>query len=325
MSQANSKPVSARVLDAAIAWQLCLDCGNGSDVEQAEFAKWYAASEEHARAWLQLGMLDHRFSTASIPARNALLNARHTAHQRLRKVGSGLASLALVIGLTVLAGKNYLPMDYWMADQRTATGEQRVVTLADGTLLNLNTHSAVDVRFDERTRLIVLHEGEIMVQTGHNDARPFIVKTRDGSLRALGTRFLVKREDDGTRLSVLQSRVAAHPESTPDETVYNEGQQVLMHRDGLGQRVALAPDADAWTRGMLVLDNVRLADMVRELNRYRRGHLGVDPDVADLRITGTFPLNNIELALNALLPTLPVHITQHTPWWVTVSGKPEAQ
>ena len=69
MSQANTKPVSARVLDAAIAWQLCLDCGNGSEVEQAEFAKWYAASEEHARAWLQLGMLDPRFSTASIPAR----------------------------------------------------------------------------------------------------------------------------------------------------------------------------------------------------------------------------------------------------------------
>ena len=164
-----------------------------------------------------------------------------------------------------------------------------------------------------------------MVQTGHNDARPFIVKTRDGSLRALGTRFMVKREDDGTRLSVLQSRVAAHPEHTADETVYAEGQQVVMHRDGLGQRLALNPGADAWTRGMLVLDNVRLSDMVSELNRYRRGHLGVDPDVADLRITGSFPLNNIELALNALLPTLPVQITQRTPWWVTVSGKPEAR
>jgi ferric-dicitrate binding protein FerR (iron transport regulator) len=45
---------------------------------------------------------------------------------------------------------------------------------------------------------------------------------------------------------------------------------------------------------MLVLDNVRLGDMVSELNRYRRGHLGVDPDVADLRITGSFPLNNID-------------------------------
>lgn len=325
MSQARSSPVSARVLDAAIAWQLCLDCGNASAVEQAEFAKWYAACEEHARAWQQLGMLDQRFNTASLPARNALLNARHGVQQRMRKVSAGLASLALACGLVLFAGKEYLPIDYWMADQRTATGEQRQLQLADGTRLNLNTHSAVDVKFDDNTRRIILHEGEIMVQTGHDDPRPFIVQTRDGSLRALGTRFLVKREDDGTRLSVLQSRVAAHPQSSLDETIYDQGQQVLMQRDRLGQRLAVKAGADAWTRGMLVVDNVRLADMVSELNRYRRGHLGVAPDVADLRITGTFPLNNVELALNALLPTLPVKIEQRTPWWVTVSGTQQTQ
>ena len=324
MKPVSSKPVSAQVLDAAIAWQLCLDCGNGSDVEQAEFTKWYSASDEHARAWLQLGMLDHRFSTASVPARNALLKARTGVQERARKIGSGLASVALACGLALFAGKNYLPIDYWMADQRTATGEQRQLRLADGTLLNLNTHSAVDVRFDDTTRRIILQEGEIMVETGHGDPRPFIVQTRDGSLRALGTRFMVKREDDGTRLSVLQSRVEAHPENSVELTVYNEGQQVLMHRDRLGQMLAVSPGADAWTRGMLVLDNVRLADMVSELNRYQRGHLGVDPEVADLRITGSFPLNNIELALNALMPTLPVQIQQRTPWWVTVSPKPLA-
>ena len=324
MKPVSSKPVSAQVLDAAIAWQLCLDCGNGSDVEQAEFAKWYSASDEHARAWLQLGMLDHRFSTASVPARNALLKARTGVQERARKIGSGLASVALACGLALFAGKNYLPIDYWMADQRTATGEQRQLRLADGTLLNLNTHSAVDVRFDDSTRRIILQEGEIMVETGHGDPRPFIVQTRDGSLRALGTRFMVKREDDGTRLSVLQSRVEAHPENSVEQTIYNEGQQVLMHRDRLGQMLAVSPGADAWTRGMLVLDNVRLADMVSELNRYQRGHLGVDPEVADLRITGSFPLNNIELALNALMPTLPVQIQQRTPWWVTVSPKPLA-
>ncbi|WP_339430095.1 FecR family protein [Pseudomonas taetrolens] len=325
MSAVSSRPVSARVLDAAIAWQLCLDCGNGSAVEQAEFAKWYAASEEHARAWLQLGMLDHRFSSTTVPARKALLSARSGVQQRARKLGGGLASIALVCGLALFAGKNYLPLDYWMADQRTATGEQRQLRLADGTLLNLNTHSAVDVRFDDKTRLIVLHEGEILVQTGHDDPRPFIVQTADGNLRALGTRFLVKREDDGTRLSVLQSRVAAHPQGSPDERIYSEGQQVLMHRDSLGQMLAVNVGADAWTRGMLVLDNVRLADMVRELNRYHRGHLGVEPEVADLRITGSFPLNNLELALNALQPTLPVQIQQRTPWWVTVSAKAQTR
>ena len=322
MSPVSSKPVSAPVLDAAIAWQLCLDCGNGSALEQAEFNKWYSASEEHARAWMQLGMLDHRFSSTSVPARNALLKARSGVQQQVRKIGGGLASIALVCGLTLFASKDYLPVDYWMADHRTATGEQRQLRLADGTLLNLNTHSAVDVRFDGTTRRIVLQEGEIMVETGHGDPRPFVVQTRDGSLRALGTRFLVRREDNGTRLSVLQSRVAAHPENSVDEIIYSEGQQVLMHRDYLGQMLAVNPGADAWTRGMLVLDNVRLADMVHELKRYRRGHLGVDPDVADLRISGSFALNNVELALNALLPALPVKIEQHTPWWVTISARP---
>ncbi|MBD9564462.1 FecR domain-containing protein [Pseudomonas sp. PDM09] len=317
MSPVNSKPVSAQVLDAAIAWQLSLDSGNA--VEREEFAKWHAAHEEHARAWRQLGMLDQRFSVASGPARTALLQSREIIRRRVRKLGSGLASVVAVIGLVLFAGDRYLPIDYWLADQRTATGEQRTLRLSDGTQINFNTHSAVDVRFDEKQRLIVLQEGEILVETGHGDARPFIVETREGSMRALGTRFLVKREDQGTRLSVLQSAVAAHPESSSEEQILREGQQVLMRSNGLDPIIALNLGADAWTRGMLVVDNARLEDLVQELARYRRGHLGVTPEVADLRITGSFPLNDTDKALSALLPTLPVQIEQHTPWWVTVT------
>ena len=317
MSPASSKPVSAQVLDAAIAWQLSLD--SGSPLEREEFAKWHSAHEEHARAWRQLGMLDQRFSVANGPARSALLQSREGIRRRVRKLGSGLASLVAVVGLALLVGDRYLPLDYWLADQRTATGEQRTVRLADGTLLNLNTHSAVDVRFDARQRLIVLQEGEILVETGHGDARPFIVETREGSMRALGTRFLVKREEQGTRLSVLQSAVAAHPQNHPQEQILREGQQVLIRNDGLDSVAALTPGADAWTRGMLVVDNARLEDLVHELGRYRRGYLGVAPEVADLRITGSFPLHDTDKALSALLPTLPVQIEQHTPYWVTVA------
>jgi transmembrane sensor len=317
MSPASSRPVSAHVLDAAIAWQLTLD--SSSPLEREEFTKWHAANEEHARAWRQLGMLDQRFSVANGPARNALLQSREGIRRRVRKLGSGLASVVAVMGLALFAGDRYLPVDYWLADQRTATGEQRTLHLADGTVLSLNTHSAVDVRFDDKRRLIVLQEGEILVETGHGDARPFIVETREGSMRALGTRFLVKREEQGTRLSVLQSAVAAHAESNPEEQILREGQQVLMRSDGLDPILALNPGVDAWTRGMLVVDNARLGDLVHELSRYRRGHLGVTAEVADLRITGSFPLHDTDKALSALLPTLPVQIEQHTPYWVTVA------
>ena len=317
MNPASSRPVPAHVLDAAIAWQLTLD--SSSPLEREEFAKWHAANEEHARAWRQLGMLDQRFSVAKGPARSALLQSREGIRRRVRKLGSGLASVVAVVGLTLFAADHYLPLDYWLADQRTATGEQRTVRLADGTVVNLNTHSAMDVRFDEKQRLIVLQEGEILIETGHGDARPFIVETAEGSMRALGTRFLVKREDAGTRLSVLQSAVAAHPQSDPQEQILREGQQVLIRNNGLDSVVALNPGVDAWTRGMLVVDNARLEDLVHELGRYRRGHLGISPEVADLRITGSFPLHDTDKALNALLPTLPVQIEQHTPWWVTVA------
>jgi len=317
----NNKPVSARVLDAAIAWQLCLDSGSGSADERAEFARWYAASEEHARAWMQLGMLDQRFSAAAGPARQALLQSRASLRQRVRKVGSGLASLVLVAGLLSWVS-TYQSLGYWLADQRTATGEQRSLRLTDGTLISLNTHSAVDIRFDEKERLIVLHEGEISIETGHKDDRPFVVATEDGRMRALGTRFLVKLEDQGTRLSVLQSAVAARPQDSGDEQILHEGQQVLMSHDRLGQIAGLNMGADAWTRGMLVVDNVRLGDLIEELGRYRSGYLGVAPEVADLRITGSFPLNDSDLALASLLPTLPVQIEQHTPWWVTVVARP---
>ncbi|MFJ3487059.1 FecR domain-containing protein [Pseudomonas sp. NPDC090202] len=323
MNRPSTRPVSSKVLDAAIAWQLCLDCGRGSEAEREEFAKWYAASEEHARAWMQLGMLDQRFAGTSGPARSALLRSREGVGRQMRRLGRGVAGIALALGLSLLLGERYLPVNYWLADQRTATGEQRTIRLADNTLIRLNTHSAVDVRFDSRQRRIILQEGEIFVETGsHDDPRPFIVETREGQMRALGTKFLVKRQDDGTLLSVLQSAVAAHPQASANELILHEGQQMLIQRDSLGPMLTLAPGADAWMRGMLVVDNARLADVVAEIGRYRQGHLGVASDVADLRITGSFPLTDTDLALKALMPTLPVAIEQRTQWWVTVVGNP---
>ncbi|WP_460417951.1 FecR domain-containing protein [Pseudomonas sp. microsymbiont 2] len=317
----NNGPVSSTVLEAAIAWKLCLDEGCGTPDERSAFMRWHAAHEEHARAWRQLGMLDQRVSTAAGPVRHALLQSRSGLRQRLSGLGGGLAGLLLVGCLLVGAGVPTLSPNYWLADQHTGTGEMRTLRLEDGTLLSLNTRTAVDIDFQGEQRLIVLHQGEISVETGHDDSHPLLVRTEEGRLRPLGTRFLVKREDAGTRLEVLQSSVAAKPQNSGDEQVLREGQQVLMSADGLGRVGSVAVGSDAWTRGMLVVDNVRLADLVAALGQYRSGHLGVSDEVADLRVSGSFPLTDTDLALASLQPALPVKIERHTPWWVTVSAR----
>jgi transmembrane sensor len=314
----NGSPVSSRVLDAAIAWKLSLDQGSGTPDERSEFMRWHAASEEHARAWRQLGCLDQRVSAAAGPARQALLQSRAGLRRRIGKVSGGLAGMFLLGSLLAWVGAPSLSAHYWLADQRTATGELRTLRLEDGTLLSLNTHTAVDIDYARAQRVIVLHQGEISVETGHQDPRPLLVRTDDGRLRPLGTRFLVRREANGTRLEVLQASVAAMPLNSGDEQVLREGQQVLMDANGLGQVGTVDVGADAWTRGMLVVDNVRLADLVAALGKYRSGHLGVADEVADLRVTGSFPLTDIDLALASLVPALPVKIERHTPWWVTV-------
>ncbi|WP_252088501.1 FecR family protein [Pseudomonas sp. MWU13-3659] len=316
----NAAPVSGKVLEAAIAWKLCLDEDSGTPDERSEFMRWHAAHEEHARAWQQLGALDQRVSAAAGPVRHTLLQSRAGLRQRLGGLGTGLAGMLVLGGLLAWAGVPTLAPGYWLADQRTATGEMRTLRLEDGTLLSLNTHTAVDIDFHGEQRLIVLHQGEISVETGHADSRPLLVRTEDGRLRPLGTRFLVKREAGGTRLEVLQASVAAKPQNSGDEQVLREGQQVLMSADGLGRVDPVTAGSDAWTRGMLVVDNVRLADLVATLGQYRSGHLGVADEVADLRVSGSFPLTDTDLALASLQPALPVKIERHTPWWVTVTA-----
>lgn len=312
-------PVPLRILDEAIAWQLRLGSGEAQAEDEAAFAHWHAAHSEHARAWQQLGMLDHSLAAAAAPAaRGALLRAPGESRRKLRRMaGTGLSLLfAGVLALT--AGNRYLPLRYALADAVTGTGEIREMRLPDDTLVKLDSRTALDIRFDAGERRIVLLSGEIMVQTAHGDSRPFIVETRDGRLRALGTRFLVERQDQGTLLSVLQSAVAARPGRGAQETVIPQGRHVLVKADGLGPLEANSATSDAWTHGMLVADNLRLADLVEQLGHYRSGYLGIDPALADLRISGSFSLSDTNLALDSLPPTLPVRIERHGGWWARV-------
>ncbi|MBJ9977003.1 FecR family protein [Pseudomonas sp. S75] len=316
-----SLPVSSKVLEAAIAWKLCLEGGDGTAHERDAFERWHAASDEHARAWFQLGMLDQRVATGAGPARHALLQSRAGLRQRVGKLGGGLLGMLLLGGLLAWTGAPSLAPSYWLADQRTGTGELRTLRLEDGTLLSLDTHTAVDIDYTGEHRVIVLHQGEISVETGHHDPRPLWVRTDDGRLRPLGTRFLVKRESAGTRLEVLQAQVAAQPRGRSDEQVLHEGQQVLMNAQGLGLIGPVKAGADAWTRGMLVVDDVRLGDLVAELARYRSGYLGIAREVADLRVSGSFPLTDTDLALASLVPALPVKVERRTAWWVSVEPR----
>ena len=193
-------------------------------------------------------------------------------------------------------------------------------SLDDGSQLQLNTATAVDIRYSESLREVRLLSGEIFIQTAHDPlTRPFVVHTRDGSIRALGTRFIVRCETDQTQVGVQEHAVEVRCADLPDPAVRVEaGQQLSFREDQVGPLQPATPQADAWTRDMLLVYDWRLADFISEMQRYRPGHLGCDPAIAALRISGAFHLGNTDTILDNLTSTLPVRIRRFSRYWARV-------
>ncbi|MFS2054107.1 FecR domain-containing protein [Variovorax sp. CT11-76] len=207
------------------------------------------------------------------------------------------------------------------ADVSTATGERRHLTLPDGSGLDLDTASAVSLDFDDTQRLLRHRAGEILIETAP-DPRPFLVQTAHASLRALGTRFVVRSDDARGRLGVLEGAVEIRPARNPGAPVIvPAGRQAFFSATSVSAPRALPAGADAWARGVLYAEEMRLADFAAELARYRSGALHCDPAAAEIRVSGAFQLDDTDRILELLARTLPVRIESRTRYWVTIAAR----
>ncbi|RYF79127.1 MAG: DUF4880 domain-containing protein [Comamonadaceae bacterium] len=331
-------PVPAAVLDAAIAWQLrCGEDAGPPGADTQALSDWLTAHPDHARAWRQLGEIHHQLSAVSGQSARAAVLRRPPPRARVVRATLGLA-LAIVCGVSVL--NNWQPVSQLLADHHTGTGERSTIVLPDQTVLHLNTRTAVDIAFSDQVREVRLRAGEVAVETSHSDPaeeRPFVVVTDNGSLRALGTRFVARRwargeraagDAGGTEVTVQQSAVAARPalcgitpvEPCTAERIVTAGRGLRLQGSHM-EAIAAPADADAWKDGMLVVDNQPLSDVVAILARHRPGHLSADPAIAGLRVTGTLPLADTDQALLALTAAVPVNAVYTTRWWVTLQPR----
>lgn len=307
------------ILKEAAGWLVRVQSENLSAADHAALDRWRARSTDHEAAWQRAEAMLRGFG--QVPPRlggQVLRQADRVQRRQVVRLLSGLVVLAPAAWL----GVRELPWREWRADLRTSTGEQRRVELADGTQLVLNTASAVDIDYTPSQRVVWLRAGEILLTTGHDAApvsRPFLVQTAQGSLLALGTRFMVRDEGDRVRVAVFDGAVEVRPaHADASAVVLAAGQQTVFTTAGADAPAPADQMAATWVDGMLTVRNWRLTDLVDELGRYRRGVLRCDPAVAGLRVSGAFPLNDIDASLRLLEATLPVRVSRLTPWWTTV-------
>lgn len=315
--------ISGDILDEAAQWLVVMNDEPVSDNDRRAWLAWRARSPEHEGAWQRAERLLARLGEAPAALAMPALD---------RPTKSRRAALAKLAALCIaapggLAAWRLAQSEGWTADYRSAAGELRQITLADGSRVRLNTHSAIDLRFDASQRLVVLRSGEIFIETAADPAgarRPFRVQTAEGIFEALGTRFNVRQQSGETQLAVLEGAVRATPRRDgADARVIQAGEQTVLQAGVVEPARALDPAITAWTHGMLLADDMRLADVIDELARYRSGILRCSPEIAGLRVSGTFPVGNPQQALAMLEATYPVQIaSRFEGYWTTVLPRP---
>jgi transmembrane sensor len=261
------------------------------------------------------------------------------ASLRRRLLGAGLVlggGTALWRGLDPSAGGRLAAGD---ADHRTAVGQWRAWTLADGSQLHLGTATAVDV--DPVARTLRLHEGELLLAPGPDPlARgvtgvqggaqgegegvrgAWTVRTPAGEVFAPGARVSVRHvaaeRGQGSRLQVHAGAavVRGHGPAAPRRVP--AAAQCWWTAGAIGPLQPLPTLADAWTRGLLAVERQPLGELLAELGRYRAGWLRWDAAVARWPVSGVFALQPVDAALEALVQVLPLRLQRLGPWWVSV-------
>ena len=322
-AMAGGRPVSDAVADQAARWLTLLMSGEAREADRQGWRQWRAADPDHERAWTHIEAVTGRLRLIPSEVGQRTLSGRRKVSSPGRRSVLLLVSGGGAAGVLAWAGAREGLWTRLAADLRTGVGEQRTVTLADGSRLMMNTATAVDVRFDAGLRLVKLLAGEIRIETaaargGAPDLRPFEVGTGQGRIRALGTRFTVRRREARTEVAVAEHAVEVRLAGGGAPRILHAGERAVFSTAQF-EEVGLREARDeAWVRGQIVAEDLRLDEFLRELGRYRPGLVRCDPGVAALRLSGVFPLQDSDRILDALPGVLPVRVRRLSAYWVKV-------
>lgn len=307
-----------KIVEAAATWYVQFQSETPSDRQRQAWQRWLDSDPAHRLAWEQMEQMQRHLGALPREASRRALSAG----QQRRQVLKLLAMLGATGYLGWTVDDRISPVALW-ADYRTGVGARRSVELVDGTRIELNTDTAVDISYDPQQRLIKLLHGEILVSTGkRGDQRPLFVATREGQVQALGTVFSVRQLSTATRVGVLEDQVRLSPGDAPaDDQRLKAGESAEFDRQHVAPHRPYAASQTAWVNGQLIVLDATLGEVMEELGRYRPGALHCEPQAARLRVSGTFKVNDSDAVLSNLQATLPISVRYFTRYWVTIKHR----
>jgi len=328
-------PTSDQIDAAAQDWFLRLRAGDLPPEEQARFQAWRDADLRHRRAyeevrslWAEIDELEHAFAP---PGRERLAQAPPQSRPRLawRLAGPLVAGLAAACLLLFVFGPatSRLPAKL-LADHSTGIGEQRVVTLPDGSVAWLNTDTAIDIAYTGERRRVKLLHGEALFEVKKDASRPFDVVAVDGRTTAVGTAFAVNDADGSATVTVTEGMVmvtspdVSSGSNARDTGILLEAGQQVSYRRGAAPDVVRTLDATAataWRHGSIVIRDRPLAEALTEIGRYHDGRIVLLGNASRYgAVTARLALADLDGGIDALAATHGLSVTRVTNYLMIV-------
>lgn len=310
-------PDRARLMEEAAAWVAKLDGGELTADDLRTLRAWsqqsphhHAALDEMAERWDNLDVLAVYRDRLDAPAQSFMRNSWLFA-----ALAAGLAMLAVALWFTV--GPAATDIAAQNATYATAVGEQRDITLPDGTTLRINTNSRLRVAYTEARRTVRLYHGEVFFEVFKSADWPFEVDTGNVMVTAVGTAFAVRiGANNEVEVNVTEGRVRVSTHATlpvddspgAESNAYTaelSARQQVRIDQVIGpvqtlERAQLEREL-SWRDGMLIFDRQPLEQVVAEVSRYTSVKIVItDPVLRRLEFGGYFPTGDTEALLNTL-------------------------
>jgi len=263
----------------AAAWHARLGARSVTTETIAEFYAWRrealndAAYRKVESLWTQAKDLQGR------PAIEAAVEKAMSrkAVRRRRRVWTGAAGLVAAALIAAIC------TGVWLKDRNTyatAVGGEQAVELADGSVIRLDTASRVRVRYDGRQRLVELEAGRALFDVAHDETRPFIVRSGETDVRAVGTVFDVRRIGDAVTVSMVEGVVEVTDQREEGPQRVRAGQQLRVSAAAHRLRAIDAAAETGWVENRLVFRELALGQAVAEVNRYLKAPIILGDGVA---------------------------------------------
>jgi transmembrane sensor len=321
--------MNAQIHQAACEWFVEFRAGEPGERARTRFLAWLRESPAHMAAYLEVAALWAQSDAAGAGKQWSVEELVLQARAEPDNVMALPSSAALSIGPEVAGAAHAIPdrpaswfrrrtlaaaasivlalgfgLAWWRFQQPdvyvTAVGEQRAITLADGSIVRLNARSKLTVKFSESRRAVELLEGQALFQVAKDVHRPFTVTSDGTRVQAVGTEFDVRRKRSSLVVTVVEGRVAvfdvppgakAATSNARGGAMYvSAGEQVTMSPAGAGSAKPVDPaTATAWTRRQLVFESTPLIEVAEEFNLYNTRRLVIrDPALQALQMDGVF-------------------------------------